>query len=357
MNKFVYLEDVAEEMQMTNDESSIYYNTETGEFVYYSEYYSDDDIDPVEFEEDKYISLPSQHDIGEYDMMEHFADNVRDNRKRELLLVALEGKGAFRRFKDTLDRVDLREEWYHHRDKAYIEVAREWCVKNEISYKMKKESECRTGITADAQRKQTAVHESGNCMLSKAIEIASKAHAGQVDKGGSPYILHPIRVMMNCESESAKICAILHDVIEDTNITFDDLRKDGFTDEIITALECLTKLDSEHYDDFISRVITNEIACLVKLADLADNMDLTRIQNPSAKDEGRIKKYGQAADRISKALPYADEIPDCRLTEISGVVETYSNISSDQFCDMFIRFIESHGWFFGGGFKDITDEN
>jgi len=193
-------------------------------------------------------------------------------------------------------------------------------------------------------------------MLNKAIAIAAKAHDGQVDKGGNPYILHPLRVMMNCESETAKICAVLHDVIEDTNITLEDLKSKGFDDEIIATLDCLTKRKGESYNDFVSRVLPNELACRVKLADLADNMDLTRIQNPTAADEARIQKYKLAADRISDALPYVDPIPNCRLVEINGVAEIHPAISSDQFCDMFIRFIEAHGWFFGGGFKDITDE-
>jgi hypothetical protein len=193
-------------------------------------------------------------------------------------------------------------------------------------------------------------------MLNKAIAIAAKAHSGQVDKGGNPYILHPLRVMMNCESEAAKICAALHDTIEDTITTLDDLKEQGFSDEIITALDCLTKREGESYDDFISRILHNEIACRVKLADLTDNMDLTRIQNPSKEDEARIRKYKLAADRISEALPYADSIPDCRLVEINGVAEIHPAISSDQFCDMFIRFIEAHGWFFCVGYKDTTDE-
>ena len=76
----------------------------------------------------------------------------------------------------------------------------------------------------------------------------------------------------------------------------------------------------------------------------------------SEEDEARIQKYKLAADRISDASPYADAIPDCRLVEINEVAEIHPAISSDQFCDMFIRFIEPHGWFFGGGFKDITGE-
>jgi len=195
-------------------------------------------------------------------------------------------------------------------------------------------------------------------MLNKAIEIAVKVHKDQVDKGGNPYILHPLRVMLNfCESENedVKICAVLHDVVEDSNIAFDELRTAGFSKEVITALDCLTKRYNENYDDFISRVLTNEIACKVKYGDLADNMDLTRIRNPTREDEERIKKYRVAAERISCSLPYADPINKCRLININGVVEVHPAITIDQFINMFIRFIESHGWFFGGGYKDITE--
>lgn len=193
-------------------------------------------------------------------------------------------------------------------------------------------------------------------MLNKAIEIAAKAHAGQSDKGGNPYILHPLRVMMNCESEIEKICAVLHDVIEDAEITFDTLKSEGFSEDILNALHCLTKQNGESYDDFISRILTNEIACKVKLADLLDNMNLSRIKNPNEKDKERNKKYQLAAERISDALPYAEGIPNCRLIEINGVAEIFPSVSSDQFIDMFLQFIEIHGWFFCGGFKDITNE-
>lgn len=196
-------------------------------------------------------------------------------------------------------------------------------------------------------------------MLNKALEIAVKAHSGQVDKGGNPYILHPLRIMLNfCESENeaTKVCAILHDVVEDTDITLDDLRAEGFPEEVITALDCLTKRKGERYDDFISRILTNEIACKVKNGDLADNMDLTRIPNPTNKDEERVKKYREAADRIMDVLPYANEIHNRRLIAIDGVAEVHPVITLDQFTNMFIRFISSHGWFFGGGYKDITDE-
>ena len=197
-------------------------------------------------------------------------------------------------------------------------------------------------------------------MLNKAIEIAARAHQGQVDKGHNPYILHPLRVMLNfcaTESEATKICAILHDVVEDTSITLADLKAEGFSDEVIAALDCLTRREHESYDAFIDRILTNEIACRVKNGDLADNMDLTRIPNPTEKDMDRINKYREASDRIMEAMPSIDTIPDCRLIKIGGVAEIHPAISLDQFSDMFIRFIESHGWFFGGGYKDITGEN
>jgi len=142
-------------------------------------------------------------------------------------------------------------------------------------------------------------------MLNKAIEIAAKAHSEQVDKGGNPYIMHPLRVLVNfceTESEAVKICAVLHDVVEDTEITLNDLRAEGFSEDILTALDCLTKRNGESYDDFISRILPNEIACKVKNGDLADNMDLTRIPNPTDKDRERVKKYRDAADRITLIL-------------------------------------------------------
>ncbi|MCL1809776.1 MAG: UPF0158 family protein [Clostridiales bacterium] len=135
-DKYVYLEDVAEELDMAFDDSTTFYNTETGEFTYYSENFSNE-IDQDEFEDEKYIALPSRYDIREYDMMAEFADALQDERKSELLLVALEGKGAFRRFKDTLPRVGLEKEWYKFKDEAFVEVARKWCEENEIPYKVR----------------------------------------------------------------------------------------------------------------------------------------------------------------------------------------------------------------------------
>jgi len=138
--------------------------------------------------------------------------------------------------------------------------------------------------------------------LNIAIEIAAIAHTGQVDKAGAPYILHPLRVMLTRDNELEQICAVLHDVVEDTEITFEDLRKQGFSEEVIEVLDCLTKREGESYDEFIGRVLRNETACRVKLADLEDNMDLSRIKNPSEKDRERIRKYEKAVKRIIATL-------------------------------------------------------
>lgn len=137
-------------------------------------------------------------------------------------------------------------------------------------------------------------------MLEEAIIIAASAHQGQVDKGGNPYILHPLAVMLSLDDETERICAVLHDVIEDTDITLEYLKKAGFSNEVLIALDALSRRKDESYDEFIDRIIKNKMACHVKLADLKHNMDLSRIKQPSKKDYDRIKKYQKAVKALSK---------------------------------------------------------
>lgn len=191
-------------------------------------------------------------------------------------------------------------------------------------------------------------------MLNKAIEIANCAHAGQVDKGGAPYILHPLRVMMTREDEMERICAVLHDVVEDTVITLEDIRSEGFSSEIIHVLDCLTRRAYESYDDFVNRILVNETACQVKLADLCDNMNISRIKNPTQEDRERIIKYGNAADKISYELLLKGESIEERMIEINGCVSIQPFLSHDDFLDRFIDFVELNGWSFGGGTEDVT---
>ena len=114
--------------------------------------------------------------------------------------------------------------------------------------------------------------------LERAIEIARLAHVGQVDKAGADYIDHPLRVMRRGDTREEWIVGVLHDVVEDSDWTFEMLEAEGFSPEIIDALRCVTKLsEDENYDDFIDRVLTNPLAMRVKLFDLEDNMDLTRL--------------------------------------------------------------------------------
>jgi (p)ppGpp synthase/HD superfamily hydrolase len=131
-------------------------------------------------------------------------------------------------------------------------------------------------------------------LLEKSIGIAVEAHRGQRDRTGAPYILHPMQVMAAVDTDTEKIVAILHDVVEDTDWTFEKLAQEGFPQEIIEALKCVTKREGEPYDDFVRRSAGNEIARRVKLADLEHNMDARRLTDVTEKDVERLKKYVQA---------------------------------------------------------------
>ena len=131
--------------------------------------------------------------------------------------------------------------------------------------------------------------------LERAIQIAVEAHAGVKDRGGKAYILHPLSVMMRVESEAEKIVAVLHDVIEDTDWTFDNLSEEGFSEEIIDALKSVTKTsDEEDYDQFVLRAQKNEIGRKVKIADIKENLDVTRLGHLTEKDIARMNKYKKA---------------------------------------------------------------
>jgi len=136
--------------------------------------------------------------------------------------------------------------------------------------------------------------------IDKAIKIALEAHFGQVDKGGKPYILHPLRLMMKFQNETEMIVAVLHDVIEDSDYSIDDLKKTGFPNEVTDALECLTKKNQEKYDDFILRIISNSLAKKIKIEDIKDNLDFTRLTTIGEKDLVRITKYHRALKYLEK---------------------------------------------------------
>jgi (p)ppGpp synthase/HD superfamily hydrolase len=139
--------------------------------------------------------------------------------------------------------------------------------------------------------------------LERAIAIAAEAHAGQVDKAGAPYVLHPLRMMLRVSSSEERIVAVLHDVCEDCpGWSFDRLKTEGFSDRILAALDSVTKREGEDYESFVRRAAADPIGRSVKLADLSDNCDLSRIAAPSERDYERIEKYRRAIDLINTRL-------------------------------------------------------
>ena len=146
--------------------------------------------------------------------------------------------------------------------------------------------------------------------LEKAIKIAVEAHTGQVDKGGNPYILHPLRVMLSLNSEEERIVGVLHDVVEDCEgWTWERMGEEGCSDEIIEALKSVSKTPEEeqqfkkmddpnekldHYLEFIKRAKFNKIGRNVKAADIKDNLDISRIDDITESDIDRLNRYKAA---------------------------------------------------------------
>jgi (p)ppGpp synthase/HD superfamily hydrolase len=132
--------------------------------------------------------------------------------------------------------------------------------------------------------------------LETTIQFALDAHRGQVDRYGQPFIVHPLRLMLSLPLHDldAQIVALLHDVVEDTPYTLDDLRQRGYAEAIIEAVDCLTRRETETYEEFIQRIKPNALARRVKLADLRDNMNLLRLPTIDASDAERLGRYRAA---------------------------------------------------------------
>jgi len=136
--------------------------------------------------------------------------------------------------------------------------------------------------------------------IESAISLALQAHKGQLDKGGQPYILHPLAVMNRVESMEEKIVAVLHDAIEDSEVTLEELRGLGFSEEILTAIQLLTRSTEDSYEEFIEKTTTNRTARNVKIADIKENMNISRIKNPTQEDYNRLDKYRKALERLER---------------------------------------------------------
>ncbi len=130
--------------------------------------------------------------------------------------------------------------------------------------------------------------------LEDAVGLALSAHKGQRDKVGQPYILHPLRVMMAVKGELAQMAAVLHDVVEDSDVSFEDLRRFGYDEELIGIVELLTRRDDESYTEFVARAAGHPVARAVKLADIEDNMDVRRLPTLGETELARLQRYRDA---------------------------------------------------------------
>jgi (p)ppGpp synthase/HD superfamily hydrolase len=139
--------------------------------------------------------------------------------------------------------------------------------------------------------------------LERALYIAAEAHKGQQDRYGMPYLMHVQRVAAAVPTPFEKVCALLHDVVEDTHWNLDGLRREGFTPEVLGVLATLTKAEGEAYDAYIERVKLNPLALRIKLADLTDNLDLKRAPAITADDVARINRYLKAHREIAALIP------------------------------------------------------
>jgi (p)ppGpp synthase/HD superfamily hydrolase len=136
--------------------------------------------------------------------------------------------------------------------------------------------------------------------IERAIEIAVGAHAGQREKAGASYITHPLRVMAAVTDGEAQIVAVLHDVVEASGWTIDELRAEGFSETVLVAVDALTRRDGEAYVDFVDRAKSNALARIVKRADLLDNIERTRLARSGASDDERSARYVEALARLEE---------------------------------------------------------
>lgn len=141
-------------------------------------------------------------------------------------------------------------------------------------------------------------------VLATAIWFAALQHKHQLDKGGNAYILHPLRMMMRLRTSDEQLMAIavLHDVVEDCDVSFDDLRDIGMPERVVEGVRALTKQQGETYEQFIDRLSSNRDALLVKREDLRDNSDLTRLKGITEKDVARMQRYMRAFKLVDGKL-------------------------------------------------------
>jgi len=134
--------------------------------------------------------------------------------------------------------------------------------------------------------------------LEDAILLAAENHKGQSDRAGRPYILHPLRIMFKMQTDEERIVAVLHDVIEDTPVTLEELRMRGYSKRVLDAVDHLSRREDETYDAFIDRIAHNPLAVRVKLADLEDNMEVRTLVKQNDDDRKRLARYRAAREKL-----------------------------------------------------------
>ena len=248
-------------------------------------------------------------------------------------VVARVGAGTTERLMPDGTWVDYSCRWEILTEGRKLENEKKAHEKAEQLFAKQKRRELRKKDFAASQHKirQKGEQQKRGSMINKAIKIATKAHKDQVDKAGAPCIDHPLRVMSKMETEEEMIVAVLHDVLEDTDVTVNDLRQEGFSEEVITALESVTKTDPEEsYSQFIKRAASNSIGIKVKRIDLEDNMDLSRISKVTERDIKRVEKYKEAlqvVDNIETAsyIVYVDDNSHYMDEDERYLLGTYEN--------------------------------
>ena len=139
-------------------------------------------------------------------------------------------------------------------------------------------------------------------LIEQSLQIALEAYRGQTDKAGETYILHPLRLMAQMDTKEEMAVALLHDVIEDSKYTAEMLVDEGIPEEVVEAVEYLTKQEGENYEQFTNRVVNNKLAAKIKKADIEDNMNILRLETVREKDLQRVAKYHKAWQSIDEAI-------------------------------------------------------
>lgn len=164
----------------------------------------------------------------------------------------------------------------------------------------------------------------------KALKLAYEKHAGQLDKAGLPYIFHPFHLAEQMDDEDSTVVALLHDVVEDTDTTIEDLAEMGFSDQVLKALQLLTHQKTVDYFEYIKTISANEIATKVKIADLTHNSDLTRLNAITEKDKDRVAKYKECLDYLTKSKVSTSETSE-RFYRFDGGIVFKRNTDSNLF--------------------------